>query len=427
MLPLRSISNLLGARNPERYLKSALWIISARFASLGVSLIATFYIARSLGPQNFGELNYALSVLSLLAFLAALASGTIISRDLVREPNREPSILGSAWIVSCIGSIATLLLLSLFVLIVPHDRITLSVLGILVIGQFFTPFSILKNVFIAKTETKYVSLANLFVHVIVSAAKVLAMLLGGGVLVLAVILLLEQFFSALTLILLYRFSPRHSSFLWKIDWAYAVRLATHSLPFVVLAFSSIVSGRLDQVFLRHFIDTTTVGYYSVAVQLSELWHVLPIFLVAALYPAIVNARVSPQMYRKRLFSFGVFLLLYGFAAASVMTVFAPHLVPLIYGDAFIPSIPVLQLYSWSMAGIIVGFLVNHFLATEHLYRVQIIAAILPTIINIALNMWWIPLYGMQGAAAATVISYALAPCIPFVYPSVRKVLLTLNQ
>ncbi len=86
---LGRISSLLGAVEPTRYLRSTGWLTASQIASMGLSIITTLYIARSLGPQNFGELSYVQSIVGILALFAAL-TGTLY-RDIVRNPEKEPS------------------------------------------------------------------------------------------------------------------------------------------------------------------------------------------------------------------------------------------------------------------------------------------------------------------------------------------------
>lgn len=60
-------------------------------------------------------------------------------------------------------------------------------------------------------------------------------------------------------------------------------------------------------------------------------------------------------------------------------------------------------------------MVTNILITENLRRVQLVTGLIPMFINIGLNFLWIPTYGAQGAAWATVASYSLAPLIPLIY------------
>ncbi len=414
------LTQSLEAINPGRYFRSAFWLTLSKVASLLVSLAATFYIARALGPQNFGELSYAQSVVGILAIVSALTAA--IYRDLVKRVESENLLLGTAWTVSFAGAFFTTVAAIGFIVLFPHDQLTITVIGILCLAQFFSPFSIISNVFYAKTETKLLAITNFILHVLVSIAKITAMLLGEGVLVLAMVMVFEQAAMAMAYSYIYVTSHKGSLLKWRFDAKYAKRLMADSFPLAIITVSGVISGRIDQVFLKHYLDIETVGLYSVAVQLSELWQFIPGLMLAAVFPAIVNAKDSPITYRNRLSFLSGALLLYGLTASVLMTVFAPLIVNIIYGSAFDGSVSMLQIYSWSIAGMVLSFLVSQFLLTENLRRIQIVCGIAPMAINIMLNLMLIPRLGATGAALATVISYSLVPLIPLTYGSVRRLL-----
>lgn len=417
---LKYIQSTLGAEDSLRYIKSVFWIASTKIASMAVSLAATFYIARNLGPQNFGELSYAVSIIGVFALFGGLVG--VLYRDIISAPKQENILLGTAWIVSLCISLFTVLSVMIYVLAIPHDQITLLVIGLLCIAQFFAPFSLISHVFYAKAETKWLSLANFFIQLLISLAKIIAMMADEGVLVLAAIMLAEQIIIAITLSILYRVVHKGHILSWRFDISYAKKMIIDSSPIMIVGASGMIAGRIDQIFIKHYFDTTAVGLYSVAVQLSELWQFIPGLLLTALFPAIVNARATPRIYQLRLrFLFGAFFV-YGICISALITLFATPLITFIYGATFIESIPLVQIYVWSLVGLILSFVMNHFLLTENLRRIQIYSAVIPTVLNVILNLILIPQMGTIGAAWATVISFTILPFIPFLFKNARNAL-----
>ena len=137
---------------------------------MALSIVTTLYIARALGPQNFGELSYVQSIIGILALFAAL-TGTLY-RDIVRYPERESSLLGTAWVVALSGVLATIALTCGFILSIPHEQLTATIALILCFAQFFAPFAIIQNVFYAKTETKWLAITNTAIRAFTSILKV---------------------------------------------------------------------------------------------------------------------------------------------------------------------------------------------------------------------------------------------------------------
>ncbi len=410
----------LGAHSPQRYVINTWWIFITKFLSIFISLAATFYVARTLGPQNFGELSYAVSIVGLLGFFSAIAGTSVICRDLIKAPESQSKILGTAWTLSMVGTLLTVVGVIVLTFILPHDAITLYIIGFLCLAQICSPFAVAQTIFFADAKTKYLSLMQLTVHLCVSIAKIISMTFDQGVLVLACIMFAEQLALAIITLALYVRYTHRKVWDWTFDIDYARNLALDSIPFVFISMSIVVSGRIDQVFIKHFVDTSTVGLYSVAVQLTEIWQVLPQILLASLLPALVNSHTSSNSYGKRILALSLVLGLYGISASLITTLLAPFIIPLIYGTAFMASIPLLQIYTWSLFGTVAGFLITNILVTENQRRIQIMVGVIPMLTNVMLNLLWIPNYGAAGAAWATVISYSMAPVIPFFYSSIRQ-------
>lgn len=407
--------------NTKRYLVSTFWLTLSKFLGMGISLASTLYITRALGPQNFGELSYAQSIIGILGFLNALTSSQILYRDLIKSPEKEKVLLGTAWSLSFVVSILTTSIILLYTFIKPHDTLTTQVISILALAQLFASFLMVQNTFYAKTETKLISIFQFSLHFSVSLAKIIAMVMGHGVLILASIMFLEQLVAAVVYLLLYYRSSKISPFTWRFDKSYAKTLLLDSLPMVIVTSSAAISARIDQVMIREYLDITTVGLYHAAVQLTEIWQYIPGLILAGIFPAIVNAKTASRgTYHKRLVALGFVFFIYG-SLASLFTIYlAPKLISFIYSDAFLASVPYLKIYAWSITGTILGFLVSTFLITENHRKLQIAMGVIPMLLNVILNYLWIPKYGAEGAAWATVISYTVTPLLPLVVLRFRR-------
>jgi O-antigen/teichoic acid export membrane protein len=169
------------------------------------------------------------------------------------------------------------------------------------------------------------------------------------------------------------------------------------------------------------IDATAVGLYDAAVKLSEFWSFIPGTIMAAVYPAIVNARKnSEDSYNRRLGYLGIGLIILPLCIALPVTLTAPHIVGLVYGPQFSGAIPVLSIYIWANIGTFLGILVSQYLFTENQKKVLMFVAFVPMALNVYLNTIWIPEYGIVGAAYATLISYTAIPLSVLLYKEPRS-------
>jgi Na+-driven multidrug efflux pump len=69
----------------------------------------------------------------------------------------------------------------------------------------------------------------------------------------------------------------------------------------------------------------------------------------------------------------------------------------------------LQIYIWSNIGTAIGSLCNSYLVAENYRRVVLFSSFAAMSLNVVLNLFFIPRFGIAGAAWATFISYAATP------------------
>ena len=165
-------------------------------------------------------------------------------------------------------------------------------------------------------------------------------------------------------------------------------------------------SKIDQIFIKNFIDNVAVGYYAVAVKLSEIWYLVPILSFNAVFPAIVNAkRVSQELYERRLSKIYFYFFWCSIIVAIIFTFSSNIIVKNLFGTAYIPSIKPMIIYNWTLIGYALSVVLSNCLIIDHKTKFNFIINGLSAVSNILLNLIFIPRFGIIGAAYATVISY----------------------
>lgn len=404
----------------KKYLTNTSWLFGTRIISMIISFLATTYVARNLGPANFGELSYALSFVGLFGFVASLGIDGILYRDLIKYPEQKETLLGTAFYIKlCAGIIATILTI-IFAAILAKDDVS-RILIIILSGTFtLNAFQIITYDFQSRVDSKYPSFVSLGITFILNVLKVFIIMTGKGVIYLALTLLLESILYATLYILIYEKKTTSTLLGWKFDKEYAVKLIKDSSPLIVLSAFSMIYARIDQVLIKSMIDSKAVGFYDSAVRVAEVGSFVPGIIVSALYPAIVNAKqTSDELYTQRLKKLAILLFILALCIAIPIMMFAPYIIKTLYGNTFIEGVPVLKIYIWANIGTFLGILVTQYLTTENFRKILSFVAFVPMLCNVALNILWIPEYGIVGAAYATLISYSLMPLSLLLFKQTR--------
>ena len=388
----------------KRYFYNTGWMFFARIGSIIVSLLATLYIARQLGPTSFGELSYAISFVALFSFIATFGIDSVLYRELIKYPEKRNEFMGSAFMIRIVMSVIAIILTIISALLFSPQDVSFYLIALLSISFIFQSFYIISYEFQATVQARYISILSLVITIILNVLKIAVIFLGKGVIYLALILLLESILYAVGNAYL-----RHVFFgklsLWKFDKNIAKKILIDSWPFIFTGAFTVIYTRIDQVMLKNIIDATSVGIYDAAVRISELWYFIPAIIVSSLFPAIINAKGhSAHEYKKRAVT--LFFLLLGITTmiAMLMSTFAKPIISFVFGSEFQDSAMVLKIYIWALVPTSIIILLNYILLAENKKMILFFSALLGMIINIYLNYMFIPRYEANGAAVATLIS-----------------------
>jgi O-antigen/teichoic acid export membrane protein len=144
-----------------------------------------------------------------------------------------------------------------------------------------------------------------------------------------------------------------------------------------------------------------------------VWLFIPAIIASSLFPAIVNAKsISIHEYKKRLIILSGFLLFIGILVALPLSLFAEPLMILLYGPAFAASATVFVIYVWAGIWTSLDIVTRFFLIAENRRILIFITSCVTAVLNILLNLYLIPKFGIAGAAWSTFISYIFL-ALPF--------------
>ena len=395
----------------QRYFKNTGWLFFGRIAGMFISFFVAAYVARYLGPENYGTLSYIVSLVGIFSFIASLGIDNVLYRDLIRYPERENELLGSGIFLKMIGSYLALVIASIILPILGNNH-NVTILAFIAACSFlFQSFNVILTFFQSKTLAKLVAISGLFVTLILSVFKIGFAIIQLNVHFFVYLLILEQIAYAIIFIILYQRLGR-SIFSWRINRKTTFGMWKESLPLMFSAAFILIYNRIDQVMIKQMLDASAVGYYDIAVRLSEFWYFVPTTIITALLPAIVNAKkVSVEIYRSRIKLLAVLVLVLSLLASIIIFIFSKQIVLSLFGSQYIPSISVLQIYVWAGVGMSIGILANQYLVIENSTKASFFANFLGMFTNVILNLILIPHHGINGAAIATLISYFVLPTI----------------
>ena len=371
--------------------------------NIGFPIISFSYIARIMGPENLGLLNFALSFSAFFALAGALAMPLYGSREIAKARDDRPKLDGLFSELFLLNFISSLVAAALFAgLFLASDRMREHWPLFLITGStiVFNAVTVdwlyqgLENYrFIAWRNLvfKTISLALLFLLVRgredilwVAAVGVFANS-GSG---------LAGFLAAGRFATLTPKPPRN--------------LLRHLRSMAILSLSTLAASMyvyLDSVLLGFLAGNRPVGLFTAATRVPRV----AISLVSSL-GSVITPRISylmahgreaeyRQMARKSL-SFVYFL---AFPAAGVILVLAPRILHVLSGPGFETAIPAMRITAPLV--ILMGF--TNFIGLQIIFpnhgeKKLLVTTLISGGVDLVLNLTLIPAMGQNGSAIALI-------------------------
>ncbi|THB66152.1 MAG: flippase [Gammaproteobacteria bacterium] len=404
MLIADKIKSLKNDRSFMKYFKNTSWLLIEKIIRVIVYFFVWIWVARYLGPKQFGILNFSQSFVALFLVFSTLGLDSIAIKELVKKPEKRNMILGTAFILKLVGALFSIIIIAISIEFSSSDNNTKLMVIIIAAGLIFQSMNVIDFYFQSKVQGKYVALCNIAVISISSTVKVILILCHSPLIYFAYTSILDSLILSIGLMFFYH-QNKLSIYKWVFKLAIARQLLSKSWPLIISSISIILYMRIDQVMINAFFDSNEVGIYAAATKISEAWYFIPIVITASLFPAIIDSyETDIHLYRRRLSRLYKLMLIISAAIIIPTTLLAPIIIPVVFGEEYRNSSDILTLHIWAGIFVSIGVANSKRLITENLQKFSSINTFIGAISNIILNLILIPTYGGKGAAVATLIS-----------------------
>lgn len=392
----------------EQVAKNLFWAVIGKVTTLLGSLFVGIIIARYLGPEQYGLMNYVISYVQLFQIFAIFGLDNIEVREEAKGGVDYHVIIGTAFTIKLILAFATIAMTIVTSLMMEADFYTTILVAVYSTSIVANAFNVIRNYFTAIVQNEYIVKSEIARTILGALIKVVLLLCGANLTFFVVASVFDYILLASGYYVSYK---RKIGCLkdWSFDKGYALFLIKESFPLLLTSAAVIIYQRIDQVMIGQMIDHESVGFFSVATRFVEILIYIPMILVQTLIPILVEMRQnSKEKYVNKAQTFMNVTIWLTVFVSAVMSLMSYWIVQLLFGEQYLPAAAILQVLSFKAAAMALSSTAGNMLVIENLQRFAIFRDVLGCAVCIVLNYCFLPVYGIMAAAVIAIVSNVVA-------------------
>lgn len=405
------------------------WIFFDKIFRMAAGILVGIWIARYLGPNDFGILNYALLFPTLFSSIAGFGLTNVLMVEYVsanNDPLKQHSLVVNGLTIKLVSGILMYCFVFLLNYILNYDNFSLFLLvSITGTALIFQSSDVLDTYFQAQTKAKLSVIVKLIAFSLATAIRVYGLLTHQSILFFVIVNVIELLLGYGLIIGVYqRYTGRLISVINQaVNWPLLAQLMRIGWPIMFTEFFVFIYMRVDQFMIESLSTNRELGLYGAVLRLSEAWYFVCIAITTSFYPKIAALWDTNRQGFYKNYQQMLNLLIYISLGVAVLTsLFADTLITLLYGPKFHGAGIILSVHIWTGLFVYIGVGTNNLFIVNNLQQFVLIRTIVGALINIIINYWLVPQYGALGSSIATLFAqFCSAYALNFFYNRAKPI------
>lgn len=386
-----------------KVISNSIWMIIEKIVSIFGLIFVTSYVAKYIGPENFGKITFVSSIFIIVQTIAMFGSEHILLKRVSKNRNSGIKLMLSTVKLRnlCFFLISAIVL---SVLYIKSDHITF-VFGVATAAAFYFTtidvFSVYNN---ATLNSKINTICNVIGLVISLIVRLGIAKFELNFLYLSVPIVLVTFVPYfMKRAFFFKRSFIKNSFTVKKELKYSKYMLCSGIPLAISTVSVIIYARLAQFFIMKFGGNEQLGIFAVGSQLATAWTFVTAAIITSYFARIYETKDKEKAINMAAKLNGLVFLIAIFIVFCV-NFFGQFVINILYGVQFSQSYEILMIMTLNSLCSCMGPIANKYIIYESGYSYLSKKMIAVMCITIPISYFLTSQYGMYGAAYGTVIT-----------------------
>ncbi len=392
----------------QTVVKNVFWLSFGQISSRLIRALVIIYAARVLGAETYGVFSYALGLAGFFTIFADIGINGILTREVAQKPHEAKSYFATSFAIKAtllIGTAILVIFVAPFFSKIEAAQVLIPLVALLVIFDNVRDFC--NSFFRAKDKMEREALVTIITNVAIAifgffilslsrtayAITVTYIASAGIGMAVAVMLLKREFLS-----LARSFKKSLIKPLLRSAW-----------PIALTGLLGAFMINVDIIMLGKMRPAADIGFYAAGQRIVQMLYLLPAIFASAIFPTLSRLASTNETDREISILEKTLTLVLAVTLPIVAGGIAlgKPIIAILYGSTYLPGTLAFQILIVTLLLIFPGTLLGNTLVAHDRQKKAALPMAIAAISNIILNILFIPLYGIVGAAIATLIVQTL--------------------
>ena len=242
----------------SKVFSNTLWILMGQGVQALLSFIFSVWTAKYLGPNNYGIINYVMSIIAIFSAISNLGFTTTLVKFLIQDEESEGQILGTSIFYRLITSVISSVAIVIFLSIVRPNNLVVLLVGIFECAGFvLQSFGVISQWFQAHLNSKVSVIIGNISYFLISLIRFYFLKSQKTVEYFALISVIQYSFNAMAYIYSYK---KYKGRKLSVSINRGFEMIKYSYHFIISDLVTTVYSQMDKIMLSTFMSDTSVGY-----------------------------------------------------------------------------------------------------------------------------------------------------------------------
>lgn len=386
----------------KKSVRNSTWIMAEHVYQMVINFVLTILVSRYLGPANYGVLNYGATLVNIFLVFTKLGLDMMIANEFIKHRDKEGVVLGTSITMRLISAVISVGIIAILVFVLQANSPIIIITSIIQsLALLFQAFYIFDFWFQSYFKSKYVSIAKAISYTVMAGYKIWLLTTGKDVVWFTAASVIDALVVAILLMMFYK--KNHGQ---KIETNFSLgkNLLKRSYHFIISGVMVLIYTQIDKIMIGQMLDEYQLGLYSAALSVCLLTAFVPDAILTSARTSVFNAKQNSKQYLKKLKQTYALVFWVCAGMALIISILAPLIVDIVYGEQYMGAAATLSLLVWYVPLSHLGVARGIWIVAENKNKYSKYYTFWGVLMNVGLNAFMIPLWGIFGATIATIIT-----------------------